>query len=78
MLLLHFAPDAVDVFRAAIDFCSHVFFFHRLAQSTDEFVDVMLPVDTAFVQQFRNSLVFRRMQIAEAVIFQLPFQLPDP
>ncbi len=37
----------------------------------------MFPVDTAFVQQFSNAFVFCRVQVAEAVIFQLPFQLPD-
>ncbi|MNE28001.1 hypothetical protein D3C80_1214270 [compost metagenome] len=30
MLFLHFAPDAVDVFRSAIHFGAHVFFFHCL------------------------------------------------
>ncbi|MNY15065.1 hypothetical protein D3C86_1482630 [compost metagenome] len=77
MLFLHFAPDAVDVLRTTIDFSPHVLFFHRLAQAADELIDVMLTIDTTLVQQFRNSLVFRRMQIAEAVIFQLPFQLAD-
>ena len=43
----------------------------------DELVDVMLTVDTAFVEQFSNALVFCRMQITEAVIFQLPLQLAD-
>ena len=43
----------------------------------DKLFDVMLAVDTALVEQFGNALVFRRMQIAEAVIFQLPLQLAD-
>jgi hypothetical protein len=38
----------------------------------------VLAVDTALMQQFGNTLIFRRVQIAEAVIFQLPFQLTDP
>ena len=46
-------------------------------QMADELVDVMLTVDTAFVEQFSNALVFCRMQITEAVIFQLPLQLAD-
>ena len=43
----------------------------------DKLFDVMLAVDTALVEQFSNALVFRRVQIAEAVIFQLPLQLAD-
>ena len=44
----------------------------------DKLFDVMLAVDTALVEQFGNALVFRRVQIAEAVIFQLPLQLTNP
>ena len=44
----------------------------------DELIDVMLAIDTAFVQQFGNTLVFGWMQITEAVVFQLPLQLTDP
>ena len=77
VFFLHFAPDAVDVLRPAIDFRLDAFGFHLRAQVTDELVDVMLTVDTAFVEQFSNALVFCRMQITEAVIFQLPLQLAD-
>ena len=77
MLFLHFAPDAVDVFRATVDFGPHVLFFHGLAQAPNELVDVMFTIDTAFVQQLGDTLIFRRMQITEAVIFQFPFELAD-
>ncbi|MNP52579.1 hypothetical protein D3C76_1469800 [compost metagenome] len=30
MLFLHFAPDAVDMLRPAVDFGLHALFFHRL------------------------------------------------
>ena len=77
MFLLHFAPDAVDVLRTPVDLGAHILLFHRLAQPADKFLDIVFAVDAAFVQQFCNAFVFRRMQIAEAVIFQLPLQLPD-
>ena len=75
--LLHLAPDAVDVFRAAINFSLNTLFFHRFAQCADKIVDVMLTVDTTLMQQFRDSFVFIRMQVAEAVVFQLPFELAN-
>ena len=78
VFLLHFAPDAVDMLRPAVDFGAHVLFFHRLAQAADKFVDIMLAVDTALMQEFGNTFIFRRVQIAEAVIFQLPLQLTNP
>ncbi|MNB88842.1 hypothetical protein D3C75_358620 [compost metagenome] len=75
--LLHLAPDAVDVFRAAIHFSLHTLFFHRLTQRTNEFVDVMLAVYSTLVQQFGNTFVFIRMQVTEAVIFQFPLELAN-
>ena len=77
VFLLHFAPDAVDVLRTPVDLGAHILLFHRLAQPADKFLDIVLAVNAAFVQQFCNAFVFRRMQIAEAVIFQLPLQLPN-
>ena len=77
MFLLHFAPDAVDVLRTPVNLSAHILLFHRLAQPADEFLDIVLTVNAAFVQQFCDAFVFRRMQVAEAVIFQLPLQLPD-
>lgn len=43
----------------------------------DKLVNIVFAIDTAFMQQLGNALVFSRMQVAEAVILQLPFQLPD-
>ena len=40
---------------------------------TDELINVMFPVDTTFMQQLGNAFVFSRVQITEAIIFQLPF-----
>ena len=40
---------------------------------TDEFINVMFPVDTTFMQQFGNTFVFSWVQVTEAVIFQFPF-----
>ena len=44
---------------------------------THELFNVVLTIDTPFMQQFGNAFVLGRMQIAEAIIFQLPFQLTD-
>ena len=78
VFLLHLAPDAVDVLWSTVDFSAHVLFFHRLAQSADKLLDIVLAIDAALVQEFGNPFIFRRVQIAEAVIFQLPFQLTNP
>ena len=77
VFFLHFAPDAVDMLRPTIDLGLDPFGFHFCPQVADELVDIMLAVDTAFVEQFGNALVLCRMQVAEAVIFQLPLQLAD-
>jgi len=47
---LHLAPDAVDMFRTAIDFSAHALFDHLFAQITDEVFDVLLTVNTPLVQ----------------------------
>ena len=44
----------------------------------DKLFDIVFAVETAFMQQFCDAFVFGRVQITEAVIFQLPFQLPNP
>ena len=77
VFFLHFAPDAVDVFWPPVNFGFHPFGLHFAAQVADKIVNVRFPVDTTFVQQFGNTFVLCRMQIAEAVILQLPFELAD-
>lgn len=71
MFLLHFAPDTVDVFWSTIDFGAHIL-LHRQTQSADKLIDIVFAVNTAFMQQFSNALIFCRVQVAETVIFQLP------
>ncbi|CCJ85925.1 hypothetical protein BN133_2302 [Cronobacter dublinensis 582] len=77
MLFLHLAPDAVDMFRTPVDFGFHALFFHGGAQMRNELVDVVFAIDAPLVQQFGDTFVFVRMQIAEAEILQLPFKLAD-
>ncbi len=77
MLFLHFAPDAVDVLWSAIDFGLHPLALHFSAQVADKFINVTFTIDPPLVQQLGDALVLCRMQIAEAVVFQLPLQLTD-
>ncbi len=77
VFLLHFAPDAVDMLWPTVHFGTDVLFLHRLAQPADKFFNIVFAVDTAFMQQFRYALIFRRVQVTEAVVFQLPFELTN-
>ena len=63
--------------RTAINLGLHPFGFHFAAQVADKLIDVMFAVDAALVQQFGNALVLGRVQVAEAVILQLPFELAN-
>ncbi|CCJ89655.1 hypothetical protein BN132_1583 [Cronobacter turicensis 564] len=77
MLFLHLAPDAVDMFRTPVDLRLHALFLHGGAQVRHKFVDIMLAIDAPLMQQLRDAFVFFRMQITEAEILQLPFELAD-
>ena len=44
----------------------------------DELVNVMFTIDAPLMQQLSDAFIFRRVQIAEAVIFKLPLKLADP
>lgn len=77
MLFLHLSPDAVDVFRAPIDFRLYALFFHGLTQMRNKLVDVMLAIDTPLMEQFSDAFIFIRMQITEAEILKLPFKLTN-
>ncbi|MNS73022.1 hypothetical protein D3C72_1064490 [compost metagenome] len=76
-LLLHLAPDAVNVFWTAVDVRLDAFIDHRITQRGDEIVNKLFAIDAAFVQQLGDAFVLVRMQVAEAEIFQFPFELPD-
>ncbi len=59
------------MFRTTIHFGFNAFSFHLSAQMTDKLFDIVFAVETAFMQQFCDAFVFGRVQITEAVIFQL-------
>lgn len=40
---------------------------------SNELFNIVFAIDTTLVQQLGNAFVFGRVQVAEAVIFQLPF-----
>ncbi len=77
VFFLHFAPDAVDMLRTAINLGFYAFFFNRFADQPHELVDVVFAIDPPLVQQFSDAFIFCRAQVAEAVILQLPFQLTN-
>ena len=64
--------------RPPVDLGLNALFFHVVAQGRDKVINILFAVKTALMQQAGNAFVIIRMQITEAVILQLPFQLPDP
>ena len=75
VLLLHLAPDAVDVFRAAIDFGLDPGLRQRIAQGLHELADVALPIESFLVELLGDLLVGIRVQVTEGEIFELPLEL---
>ncbi len=65
------------MFRPPVDFCPHALFLHLLTQIGHKVIDILFTIDAPLMQQLRDAFIFIRMQIAEAVIFELPFQLAD-
>src|SRR5258705_9514955 len=74
---LHFPPDAVNVFRVARNFGGNAIVTELRLKFFDHFLDVEVPIRTPLVDQRGNFLVAVRIQVAEAQIFQFPFDLPD-
>src|SRR5574344_325626 len=77
LLLLHLAPDAVDVFRAAINIGLNPGRLQRLFELLDEAVNVAFAIEALFIQQLGNLLVGVRMQVTEGEILELPLELTD-
>ncbi|VTX91762.1 Uncharacterised protein [Neisseria subflava] len=74
--LHHFFVNGVNVFRAAGDFEVDIVFFEFRAQDVEEVFDVFETFGTFFVQKQRDFAVFFGFLMAEAQIFELPFELP--
>ena len=77
MLLLHLAPDAVDVLGPAVDIGLYAVLGKRRLELGDELVDVGLTVNPLLVEQVRDLLVDVRMKIAEGEVLKLPLELSD-
>jgi hypothetical protein len=76
LLALHFAPDAVDVLWPAGDLALDVCLRQFRAQQLDHFADVAFTSGALGGEPARDALVILRVEIAEAQVFQLPFELP--
>ena len=74
--LHHFFVNGVDVFRAAGNFEVNVVFFELRAQDVEEVFDVFEAFGAFFVQKQRDFAVFFGFLMAEAEVFELPFELP--
>ncbi len=77
VLLLHLAPDAVDVFRSAVDLGLNSRLFQGIAQRLHELADVALPIEALLVELFGDLFVGIRVQVAEGEILELPLELTD-
>lgn len=75
VFLLHLAPDAVDVFRAAVDFGLDAGLGKRIAQGLYELADVALSIESFLIELLGDLLVGIRVQVTEGEIFELPLEL---
>ena len=76
VLGLHFAPDAVDVLRPALDGGLDAGGAQLRLQRAFQLLDVALALGAARLERGRDVLVLGGLQIAEREVFELPFQLP--
>lgn len=74
--LHHFFVNGVDVFRTAGDFKVDIVFFEFRTQDIEEVFDVFEAFGAFFVQKQGDFAVFFGFLMAEAQIFELPFELP--
>ena len=65
VLFLHLAPDAVDMFRAAIHFGINTGIVQCGFRISNKLLDVTFTIEPFFIQQFSDLFVSIRMQITE-------------
>ena len=51
-------------------------FIQLMAQGVEKIVNVFQTLGALFIEQFGNAFVFSGVLMAEAQVFQLPFELP--
>ena len=77
LFLHHLAVDGVDVFGAAGHVVIADAVFGQLGfEDAEEVVDIVLPLGAFFVEQVGDAAVFFGILVAEAEVFELPFELP--
>ena len=76
LFLHHFFVNGVDVLRSSGDFKMNIVFFQFRTQDIEEVFDVFEALGAFFVQKQGDFAVFFRLLMAEAQIFELPFELP--
>ena len=77
VLLLHLAPDAVDMFRPTVHLGVNSRLFQPITQGLHKLADVALAVEPLLVELLGDLLVGIRVQVTEGEIFQLPLELAD-
>ena len=77
VLLLHLAPDAVNVLGPPVDIGLDPVLGKSGPELGDELVDVGLAVNPLLVEEARDLLVDVGMQVAEGEILKLPLELSD-
>ena len=76
LFLHHFFVNGVDVLRSSGNFKMNIVFFQFRTQDIEEVFDVFEALGALFVQKQGDFAVFFRLLMAEAQIFELPFELP--
>ena len=78
ILALHFSPDRIDVFGAALNLrLVNIGRFDLLGNQTLNFLDIVLPVEPFFIEQLGDFLIVLRLQITEGQILKLPLQVAN-
>ncbi|CSA66878.1 Uncharacterised protein [Vibrio cholerae] len=75
--LLHFAPDAVDVFRATADFSVNPGLLHLSTQVADKITNVLLTHDATLRKLFGDLFIGIRLLVTKRVVFNFPFELTN-
>jgi hypothetical protein len=78
LLALHLPMDAVDVFRATVDFGPDAGGAQHHLQVVAQLGDVALPVDALFRQCRRDPPIVVRLQEPERQVLEFPLELPQP
>ncbi len=75
--LVHFFEDRIDVLGASADLHLDVVFCQKLREMFLDDLDLRFAVRAFFLELIGDLLVFFRVEVAEAQVFEFPLDLPD-